>query len=167
MAINNFQAGVRNVRRSGDLPGLIGRFLNELDYHILHMTERLASRPDFERARGLAMLTAVYGQNGSQAANEIVSSGNEGGFAAVLRAVAQHVAAEYARNESRARIGSFWDRLSAAEKVQAGVVLLEDFGRYLPSELTAGSGARARAAVPEAFEKLAELAMNMRRVVPD
>ena len=100
------------------------------------------------RGRATALLNQVYGSQGWKTAFSMVRTGLEGGLRAVLQAMAEALALEYARNEIRARVHDYWQGLSTRERLAAADEYLGKFGHLLRSQLTEGSAPRLRANFP-------------------
>ena len=91
-------------------------------------------------------------------------TGNDGGIYTVLKAIAMHIADEYAQNEIVARIYNYWQDLSVDERLAASTEYISKYGHLLPSELTEGSAGRIRANLPKVLDKHHELIKKIRRV---
>jgi len=162
-AINAFDTPAR-LKRWDDFKACMGSFCSHVEAYVLSLHEPIPVAPDYYWSRGVRILLKIYGINGEKAAFEMARTGNDGGLYAVLKAVAMHIADEYAHNEIAARICDYWEGLSLEEQLAASTEYISKYGHLLPSELTEGSAGRIRANLPKVLEKHHELIRKIRRV---
>ncbi|MBL7223991.1 MAG: hypothetical protein ISS72_09060 [Candidatus Brocadiae bacterium] len=141
------------------------RFVADLDGHLLRLP---GGRPpsmgfDFDWGRCTQLLMHAYGHSGEKAAFEMARTGNEGGLRAVLRKMAMTRSEQFVENEVAARANTYWDGLSADERLAAGEEYLAKYGHLLPSELTEGSAARVRANLPRVLQEHPQLMEKLRQ----
>lgn len=143
---------------------LIGRFFAHVEAQVLRIRPMYDTGAQLYRGRATALLNQAYGSQGWKTAFEMVRTGLEGGLSAVLGAMAEALALEYARNEIRARVYDYWQGLSARERLAATEEYLAKFGHLLPSELTEGSAARLKANFPGLLIEHPFMMRRMRRL---
>jgi len=163
-AINTFALSTARIEDWDGFRGCLVAFLRRVEACVLRLSKPIRTHSDYYWARCAQSLIEIYGLNGEKAAFEMARTGNEGGLYAVLRAVAMHVAEGYARTEISAKVASYWEDLSVAEKLEASSEYLAKYGHLLPSELTEGSAARVRANLPKVLANHPRLVQKLRRV---
>jgi len=163
-AINTFPMPSGRVGEWDEFRYLLIRFLRHLDTHLLSLRKPCPAGPDFEWGRCAQVLMQAYGPEGEKAAFEMARTGNEGGLYGVLKEVARRMAESYAVNETTARVGRYWNGLSADEQLAVGDDYLRRYGHLLPSELTEGSAARLRANLPRVLREHPALVRRMAQI---
>lgn len=150
-ALVSFQAGASQVTDWDAFRALLVRFLQHVERSCLRVEPTFDGRidPDFDWGRCVQVLMAAFGREGEKAAFEMARTGNEGGLYRVLREMAHHVAGRLAQDEIAARVGAFWNGLSAEEQDAVCTAYLSRYGHLLPSEVTEGYAARIRARFPQ------------------
>jgi hypothetical protein len=164
-AINRFLPGPGRIEQFDDFVTYIIRFCRLVEATVLGLRDGApkASR-DFDRGRFAHVFSAAYGDRELKTAFEIARTGNEGGLYAVLRKLGEVIAGQYAENEIAARIWSYWNGLSLAEKLAAPDEYLRKYGHLLPSEITEGCAGRVRANMPKVLQEHPRLMRRLRRV---
>jgi hypothetical protein len=153
-AINTFPVSRGQIADWNQFTGCMGDFARHLDFHVLRLHRPpMVSGDDYWQRRAAPAFHGIYGPSGAKAAFEMARTGNGGGLSAVLRAVAMHVAEEYAKAEIAAKVGTYLQRLSVREQFDACSEYLSKCGRLLPSELTEASAARIRADFRKVLER--------------
>jgi len=140
----------------------MAKFRWHLDYHLLNMTRQIGFGLEFQWARAVGVLIAMYGTNGEKTAFEITRTGNEGGLYALLRKMATYQTMRYQRNKTSALVSDFWNNLSADQKIEAGREYIVRYRRLIPSELAEASGARILSQLTKVLEKHAEMIHDLR-----
>lgn len=163
-AVNTFPASEACIQDWSVFARLMTAFFRHAENQLLRIQPTYAGDPAMDWGRCRPVLCGVYGRNGEKTAFEMARTGNEGGLYAVLRAVAEQMAEEYALTEVRARVGHYWQGLSVDEKMAAMEEYLKKWGHLLPSELTEGSAARVKMDFPHVLELHVKLLRNTRRV---
>ncbi len=162
-AINSFRVRSATIESWSRFEELMADFWLHVFCGILGARKDAEYPKDYVRGRALQVLGELYGVNGPKAAFEYARTGNEGGLYRVLKDVARHVADELARNQIATRVCSYWDGLTADEKIAASSEYLREFGRFLPSELTEEGAIRIRANFWRVLERHPALVRRMRR----
>lgn len=142
----------------------LGRFRRHLDAALLHLREPVEVPIAYSWQRCVASLCNLYGRNGEKAAFEMARTGADGGLYAVLKAVAQNVADEYASRWISTQVLHLWNSLSVDEQFAAASEYLRKYGHLLPSELTEGSAARIRANFHRVLEEHPRTLRRLHRV---
>ena len=93
------------------------RFLHHVEGCVLRLKQPCDIRVDFDWGRCCQVLMRVYGANGDKAAFEIARTGKDGGLWRVLRDFARAVSEQYADAEIAALVYTFWNGLSAEERL--------------------------------------------------
>jgi len=142
------------------------RFLSHVDSRLLRVPgQRMPEADlDYQWGRCCQVLMKLYGSSGEKAAFEMARTGNQGGLRSVLRKFARERAKELAESEVAAKVGTYWNGLSATEKLTASDEYLSKYGHLLPSELTEKSAARIRANLPRVLQEHPELLQRMQQV---
>lgn len=85
-------------------------------------------------ARGLVLdiLTEAFGPNGVRIAFDMACTGAEGGLYRVLKEFARAMAGQFTKDEIAAKVNTYWNSLTAEEKLTAPEEYLEKYGRVLP-----------------------------------
>jgi hypothetical protein len=161
-AIDTFHPETAQISKWEDFRDCMAEFLRHVEACALRLNKPVNTSSDFYWARCAHVLLKVYGSSGEKAAFEMARTGNQGGLNAVLRAVAMHMAEQYAQNEISGKVGIYWQRLSVEEQLDASSEYIDKYGRFLPSELTEGSAARIRANFPKVLEKHPRLIQKIR-----
>ena len=162
-AINVFGTAAQ-IDRWEDFKACMGGFCRHVEAYVLSLREPVNASPEYYWSRCVRILLKIYGINGEKAAFEMSRTGNDGGIYTVLKAIAMHIADEYAQNEIVARIYNYWQDLSVDERLAASTEYISKYGHLLPSELTEDSAGRIRANLPKVLEKHHELIKKIRRV---
>jgi len=111
------------------------RFLKHLNEKVLKLTKPL-DIPLAEHWRYcIVPLLKIYGSNGDVTAFTIASSGNEGGFYAVIKAFAMYKAEEYTKKEISSRVYDFWQGLSTDERLEVAEEYLSKHKDIIPSDM--------------------------------
>lgn len=153
-AIITFAAGSGQIIEWDRFTVFMGEFARHVDSHVLRLRRPfVVSGDDYWQRCVVPALHEVYGSSGAKAAFEMARTGIHGGLYAVLRAVAMHIAEDYAKREIAARVGTYLHRLSAKEQSEACTEYLSKYGALLPSELTEASAARIRADFHKVLER--------------
>jgi len=153
-AINTFPVNNGQITEWNQFTTCMADFTRHIDFHVLRLRRPIAvSRDDYWQRCAAPALQGVYGPSGAKAAFEMARTGNGGGLYAVLRAVAMHIAEDYAKREIAARVGSYLQRLSVDQQFEACSEYLSKYGSLLPSELTEASAARIRADFYKVLER--------------
>lgn len=139
-------------------------FHQHVEQHILGLRQPHSGGFEFDWGRCMQVLRGIYGPSGFKAAFEIARTGNEGGLNGVLRKIAEAMAEGYAHNGIAGRVHTFWNGLSASEKIAAGQEYLAKFGHLLPSELAEGGGARILADLPKVLQEHPRIIERLSRV---
>jgi len=163
-ALATFSAPAARIADWESFRSCITAFVRHVEKSILRLSGECRADREFEWERCVRFLMRAYGPSGEKAAFEMARTGIEGGLHGVLKAVAGTLAEEYTRTETRARIHTFWNGLTAEEQWNVADEYIEKYGRLLPSELTEGSAGRIRASVPAALERHAEMLQRLGRV---
>ena len=164
-AINSFLPGPGQINRYDDFVTYVICFCRLVEATVLRLQGGSPNAsPDLDRGRFMHVLSRAYGAQGLRTAFEMARTGNEGGLYAVLRKLGEVLAGQYAENEIAARVWSYWNGLSMAEKLAAADEYLSKHGRLLPSELTEGSAGRVRANLPKVLQEHARMMQRLRRV---
>lgn len=164
-AINTFHLEAAQISEWDDFRHCMAEFLRHVEACSLRLNGPVEASSDFYWGRCAHVLLKVYGSSGEKAAFEMARTGNDGGLNAVLRAVAMHMAEEYAQKEISAKVGIYWQSLSVEQKFNVSSEYITKYGRFLPSELTEGSAARIRANFPKVLEKHPRLIQRIRLAV--
>lgn len=152
-AINTFAARGQ-ISQWNEFQDFLAEFVRHLDVHVLRLRAPVAVSTHYYWQHGAApVLHGVYGVSGAKAAFEMTRTGCGGGLYAVLRAVAMHIAEDYAKREIAAKVGAYLQRLSNSEQFEACSEYLAKYGSLLPSELTEASAARIRADFQKVLER--------------
>ena len=164
-AINSFLPGPGQINRYDDFVTYVICFCRLVEATVLRLQGGSPNaNPDLDRGRFMHVLSRAYGAQGLRTAFEMARTGNEGGLYAVLRKLGEVLAGQYAENEIAARVWSYWNGLSMAEKHAAADEYLSKYGHLLPSELTEGSAGRVRANLPKVLQEHARMMQRLRRV---
>jgi hypothetical protein len=163
-ALNSFHMTQGRITHWDDFTDCLGRFLQHLDAVLLHLRKPLDVPVAYYWQRCVPLLLDLFGRNGEKSAFEAARTGTDGGLYAVLKAVANKVADQYATNEISARVLNYWNGLGVDEQLAATTEYLSKYGRYLPSELTEGSAARIRANFHRVLEEHPRIIRRLRRV---
>lgn len=164
-AINSFLPGSKQIDRYDEFVTHAICFCRLVEATVLRLRDGAPSAsPDLDRGRFMHVFSRAYGAQGLKTAFEIVRTGNEGGLYAVLRKLGEVLAGQYAENEIAARIWSYWNGLSMAEKLAAPDEYLSKYGHLLPSEITEGCAGRVRANLPKVLQEHPRLMRRLRRV---
>jgi hypothetical protein len=163
-AINSFPLPCAEVTQWDEFRLYLIGFMRHIEAAVLHVRAMPGTSLDFEWGRCVRFLIQEYGRHGEKAAFEMARTGNEGGLYAVLRKLARRIARQYGESEVAAKVGTWWDRLSADQKLATADEYLRKYGHLLPSELTEGSAARIRANFPKVLEEHPRLLQRMRQL---
>ena len=138
-------------------------FVGHVESKALRLRSDVRMDGGFAWGRCVKILMRRYGAEGEKAAFEMARTGNDGGWYAVLKAVARQIADQLAENETTARTLRYWGRLSVEQQLAATTEYLAKYGHLLPSELTEGSAARLRARFPKVLEQHPRLLQQLRK----
>jgi len=163
-AINNFHVKTVQIKQWDQFRSCMAEFVRHVEACALRLNKPMTTSADFYWSRCVYILMKVYGSSGEKAAFEMVRTGNEGGLNAVLRAIAMHMAEEYAQNEISGKVALYWDGLSVEKQLDAASEYIAKYGHLLPTELTEGTAVRIRANLPKALKEHPRLLQKMRRV---
>lgn len=164
-AINTFAANKGQITEWSEFTAFMADFAQHVDSHVLQLRRPVAASSDhYWQQCASPALHGVYGPSGAKAAFEMARTGSGGGLYAVLRAVAMHIAEDYAKREIAARVGTYLQGLSAQQQFDACSEYLSKYGSLLPSELTEGSAARIRADFHKVLERHPWLLKKTREV---
>ena len=119
---------------------------------------------EFYWARCSNILEKKFGRSGFKTAFEMAMSGKDGGLYRILKAIAEEMTENYAQNEISARVNQYWSTLSTDEQLAAADEYQSKYGHLLPSEFTAGNGARLKAHFPEILKEHPKMIQRMRRI---
>ncbi len=142
----------------------MGRFVCHLETAVLNLPSFYRGDPDIDFGRACRLLMKEFGPEGDKTAAHMAMYGVEGGLYQILKTVARRLVEEYAENEIKARIASYWDALPVDEKFEATREFLTRFGHLLPADVTAGGAARVRAYFPQFLAKYPDLIRRLRTV---
>ncbi|MFH1614966.1 MAG: hypothetical protein ABIG61_07770 [Planctomycetota bacterium] len=134
-AIGSFNFGRAKIETWEEFKCCMAGFRKHLDEKMLKLKKPLDVQLTEYWKYCIGPLLKVYGNNGDVTAFTIANTGNEGGLYAVLKAFAMYKAEEYTKNEISGRVYSYWQGLSAAEKVEAAGEYLSKYRHIIPSEL--------------------------------
>ena len=163
-ALNAFPIPSGLIADWEDFKVFMSRLLCHIENGVLRLRPPRQVHPQLDWGRCARILVREFGGHGEKAAFEMARTGNEGGFYAVIRAVAKHMAEEYAFNEIHARINGYWKGLSADAKIAAVREYVAKFGHLLPSELTEGTPGRIMVNFLKVLEEHPRLVQRMRRI---
>ena len=162
-AINTFQASAR-IEKWDDFRYCMARFLQHIDFCVLRLSKPVDLSFDHCLSWFPNVLMKIYGPNGEKAAFEIARTGNEGGLYNVIKAMAMHQAEEYSQNEISAKVGTYLDRLSVDEQLDACSEYISKYGHLLPSEIAEANAIRIRANFRKVLEKHPRLLLKFHSV---
>lgn len=163
LALISFTVSVTVLTDWGDFVDLMFRFITHLDMHLLRLSSPVHCPTAIAWGKCMEIFKQLFGSGAEKAAWETVRTGKEGGLHALLKRFAYQLAENYATAEIRAKILSFWNSLTAAEKIAAGEQFITDYGSLLPQELTEGSGARILADLPKFLENYCQMVRRLRQ----
>ena len=163
-AFNSFKIRTGVVQTQDEFESLMAYFFCHVENVILKINPRRFPHTDMDMHRCANMLRKEYGTNGETTAFEIAKSGTEGGLYSVLKAVAKHMADEYASNYIGVIVSEFWDSLSAKEKVATSKEYLDKYGDLIPSELMEGGAVRVRAFFWKVLEEHPRIVRELRNI---
>lgn len=163
-AINSFKIGRGVVQTQDEFELLLANFFCHVENVVLKINPRRLPHPDMDMHRCANMLRKEYGTNGETTAFEIAKSGAEGGLYSVLKAVARHMADEYASNYIGAIVSEFWESLSVDERLAVSKEYLDKYGQLIPSELMEGGAVRLRAFFWNVLEEHPKIIKRLRNV---
>jgi hypothetical protein len=144
-AINTFRVKSARIEDRGEFECCMGEFLRHIDHYVLRLCRPVEASSDSCWSLCARVLMKVYGPSGEKAAFEMSRTGSGGGLYAVLRAVAMHVAEEYAKREIQAKVNAYLDGLTVEKQLEASSEYIAKYGHFLPSEMTEASAARIHA----------------------
>jgi hypothetical protein len=154
-ALNTFPVSAGQMADRTEFKNLLAELARHLDFHILRLRRPVVISSDqYWQYCAVPALQGVYGPSGGvKAGFELARMGCGGGLYAALRAVAMHIAEDYAKREIAARVGTYLQGLSAQEQLDACSEYLSRYGALLPSEMTEASAARIRADFQKVLER--------------
>ena len=153
-AINTFRMGRGQVGEWNQFKHCMAEFMRHVDFHSLRLHRPLGvSSDDYWSLCAERVFREVYWPSGAKAAFEMARAGTGGGLYAVLRAVAMHMAEDYAKREISAKVNAYIEALSVDEQFDACSEYIFKYGPLLPSELTEASAARIRADFRKVLER--------------
>ena len=164
VALNSFQMKRGIVKNKKEFKSVLTEFFRHTENTILGICHRCSEHPDIDWGRCSHILKKAYGANGVTTAFEIARAGTEGGIYAVFKAVARQMTEEYAMNEIKARVSSFWEVLSIDEKMAVSKEYLEKYSHLIPSELMDGGAARIRAFFWKVLEEHPRIVRKLRHI---
>ena len=160
-ALNSFLVRSGCIATWDEFRACLIRFIAHVEYEAFQLDSRYSTDPDFAWGRCVRILMNAFGADGEKAGFELARTGNEGGLYAVLKAVANSIAEQVAKNEISVRVLDYLNHLTAQQRLATSADYLERYGHLLPAELTEGSAARLH----DHFHKvLAEHPYLMRRL---
>ena len=162
--VNSFRAGHGQVYDWDEFKNLLVDFFCHIENVVLEIRPKRTPHSDIDWSRCSNMLAKEYGANGDITAFEIAKSGAEGGLYSVLKAVARHMADEYASNYIGSFISDFWESLSNKEKVNISKEYLDKHAHLIPSELMEGGAVRLRAFFWKVLEEHPRIIQRLRNV---
>jgi hypothetical protein len=136
---------------------LLTRFCWHVEQYLLGLprhqhTTYPSEDADFGWKRCVSHLHDAMGPSGPNACIDRMRSGADGGAAAVLRELGQHVTGSSVRNQIRCMISAYWDDLALEEKLTAPVKFISQYKAILPHDLVDDGGWRIRANFPAFLE---------------
>ena len=163
-ALNSFCVDSAVVDDWDAFTGLMAELFCHIENTVLRLSPGRSVSLEFDWGRCAKALTKKYGARGEKTAFEIARTGNEGGLYAILKAVADQMAEDYAGNEISARVGRFWQEAPAEEKLASADEYIEKFGHLLPSELTENGGVRIKMGLQKVLEQHPRLIRKLRGI---
>jgi len=164
-AVNSFPTQKSLIKERDEFKKALTRFYCHVENSILQINPPRLPHPEIDWGRCCRLLIKEYGPNGDNVAFEMVQTGVDGGFYAVLKAIARQIADEYAGNQIRSRISDFWESLTANEKVAVSEEYLTKYDHLLPSILLEEGAVRVRAFFGKALEEHPRIAKRMKNSV--
>jgi len=144
-AVNTFHPKTALIENWDEFRCCMEEFMRHVERHCLRLRGSVDISSDYYWSQCVRVLLNVYGSSGEKAAFEMARTGSGGGLYAVIRAVAMHVAEEYAKTEIEARVNTYLDSLTVDQQLEASSEYIAKYGRFLPSEMTEASAARIHA----------------------
>jgi hypothetical protein len=163
-AINSFRLRRGVVQNREEFETILTNFFCHIENVVLGIRPQRLPHPEIDWHRCSNMLRKEYGPNGENTAFEIAKSGTEGGLYSVLKAIARHMADEYAGNCIGYYISDFWESLSAKEKVAVSKEYLDKYGYLIPSDLMEGEAVRVRAFFWKMLEEHPKIVQKLRNI---
>jgi len=163
-AINSFSMNRATIKDWNEYQEYLAGFARHIEKIVLRMGSGVPDNKEFYWARCSNILDKRFGRSGFKTAFEMVMSGKDGGLYRILKTIAEEMAENYAGNEISARVNRYWSTLSIDEKLAAADEYKDKYGHLLPSEFTAGNGARLKAHFPQILEEHPKMIQRMRRV---
>jgi hypothetical protein len=144
-AMNAYRVLKGSVENRDELETVMADFYCHLENKVNRLHPPRTPNIDTDWARCRHFLIEQYGPNWDKTAFLIAHTGLDGGLYAVMKAVAQRQAEEWAKNLIEFRISEYWNKLSIAEMHDSISEYLEKFGHLLPSDMMEKSAIRFRA----------------------
>ncbi len=132
-ALNSFSSQAVRPETWEDFIGMMGEFFCLLDSRLLGINRPMDFEMDWGRCSSL--LHQRGGPRGDREAFKIAQTGTGGGLYEILKFVASAFSQQIAGSWIRVKIGSFWNELSADERVSVPLEYLNKFQSILPPEI--------------------------------
>jgi hypothetical protein len=162
--LNTFRYKQASIQDFREFTMLLGNFFGHMESKMIRFNSPRPSDVGYDYGRCYHLLKGQFGEHVHKMVFNRARTGVDGGLYGVLKLVADLMIQDYAGNEIRARVGSFYGSLSTKEQMEIPKEYVKKYGHLLPSDITEGNAVWVVANFPRVLEEHPYTVAGIRRL---